>query len=62
MHFEDVNDQDVVYLEGSQGGTFLERQLLDVERFARLLAALRARALSRDDSLAAIEKQIAAFD
>ncbi len=61
VHFEDVKDQDVVYLEGSQGGTFLERQP-DVERFARLLAALNTRALSRGDSLAAIEKQIAALN
>jgi transcriptional regulator with XRE-family HTH domain len=60
VHFADANDQDVVYLEGSQGGTFLERQS-DVDRYTRLLEALRARALPRDDSLAEIDKQIAAL-
>jgi transcriptional regulator with XRE-family HTH domain len=58
MHFADANDQDVVYLEGSQGGTFLERQP-DVDRYTRLLEALRKQALPRDESLAVIDKQIA---
>jgi transcriptional regulator with XRE-family HTH domain len=60
VHFDDANDQDVVYLEGSQGGTFLERQP-EVDRYTRLLETLQAQALSRDDSLAAIDKQIAAL-
>jgi transcriptional regulator with XRE-family HTH domain len=58
VHFEDSNDQDVVYLESSQGGTFLERQS-EVDRYNRLLEALQAQALSRDESLAVIDKQIA---
>jgi transcriptional regulator with XRE-family HTH domain len=60
VHFDDANDQDVVYIEGSQGGTFLERQP-DVDRYAHLLEALRTQALSRGESLAAIDKQIAAL-
>ena len=60
VHFDDVKDQDVVYLEGSQGGTYLERQP-DVDRYTRVLEALQARALSRDDSIAAIDKQLAAL-
>ena len=60
VHFEDTKDQDVVYLEGSQGGTFLERQP-DVDRYTRLLEALRGQALSREESSAAVDKQIAAL-
>ena len=60
VHFEDTKDQDVVYLEGSQGGTFLERQP-DVDRYTRLIETLRAQALSREESSAAIDKQIAAL-
>lgn len=60
VHFEDPKDQDVVYLEGSQGGTFLERQP-DVDRYTRLLERLRVQALSREESSAAIDKQIAAL-
>jgi Domain of unknown function (DUF5753) len=60
VHFDDENDQGVVYLEGSQGGTFLERPI-DVDRYNGLLKVLRTQALSRDDSLAAIDKQIVAL-
>jgi hypothetical protein len=60
VHFDDVKDQDVVYLEGSQGGTFLERQA-DVDRYTTLVEALRGQALSREESAAAIDKQIAAM-
>jgi transcriptional regulator with XRE-family HTH domain len=57
VHFDDTKDQDVVYLEGSQGGTYLERQQ-DVDRFTRLLESLQGQAWSREESLAAIDRQI----
>lgn len=55
IHFADPGDQDVVYLEGNAGATYLEKPA-DVARYSRMVDDLWERVQSRDESLALLEK------
>ena len=55
IHFADPGDQDVVYLEGHAGTTYLEKPA-DVERYLSIVDGLWERVQSRDESVALLEK------
>ena len=55
IHFADPGDQDVVYLEGHAGATYLEKTA-DVERYLSIMDGLWERVQSRDESLDLLEK------
>jgi len=55
IHFDDPNDQDVVYLESHAGATYLEKPA-DVRRYSKIVDGLWERALSRDESMAMLEE------
>jgi transcriptional regulator with XRE-family HTH domain len=55
MRFADQGDQDVVYLEGQAGATYLERPA-DVARYAKIVDQLWDRVESRDESIALLER------
>lgn len=50
-------DQDVVYLEGRRGATYLETNA-DVERYEEKFSNLERLSLSREDSLARLDEEI----
>jgi hypothetical protein len=54
IHFRDTEDQDVVYLEGQAGGTYLERPN-DVAKYSKMINGLWERVGSREDTLALLE-------
>jgi transcriptional regulator with XRE-family HTH domain len=55
IHFADTGDQDVVYLEGQVGATYLERPA-DVVRYSKIVEGLWERVQSRDESIALLEE------
>ncbi len=55
IHFVDAEDQDIVYLEGHAGATYLEKAA-DVQRYGKIIADMWERVQSRDDSLALLDK------
>jgi transcriptional regulator with XRE-family HTH domain len=55
IHFKEENDQDVVYLEGHAGATYLEKAT-DVARYSKIVDGLWERVQSRDESMALLEK------
>jgi hypothetical protein len=55
IHFVDAEDQDIVYLEGQAGATYLEKEA-EVQRYKKIIANMWERVQSRDDSLALLEK------
>lgn len=57
ISFDDASDQDVVYLEGRSGATYLETDA-DVVRYNELFDALAAGSLSRNDSLTLVEEAV----
>ncbi len=60
IHFSDPGDQDVVYLEGHAGATYLEK-VADVERYSKILEGLWERVESRDESVALLEAHAEQF-
>jgi len=60
IHFSDPGDQDVVYLEGHAGATYLEKPG-DVARYAKIVDGLWERVLSRDESMATLEEHAEQF-
>jgi hypothetical protein len=60
IHFSDPSDQDVVYLEGHAGATYLEK-VADVERYSKIVEGLWERVESRDESLALLAAQAEQF-
>jgi hypothetical protein len=60
IHFDDPSDQDVVYLEGQVGATYLEKAS-DAARFSKIVEDLWERVQSRDESLALLEKHAEQF-
>lgn len=57
IRFDDPGDQDVVYLEGRSGATYLEVDQ-DVKRYDGLFDALADGSLSRQDSLRMVEEAV----
>ena len=57
VKFEDDEDQDVVYFEGREGATYLEKPS-DVERYDHKFDEIEAVSLNRADSLARIDEEI----
>jgi transcriptional regulator with XRE-family HTH domain len=55
VHFSDPGDQDVVYLEGHAGATYLEKPA-DVLSYSKIVDDLWELVQSRDESLALLEK------
>jgi transcriptional regulator with XRE-family HTH domain len=55
IHFADQGDQDVVYLEGQAGATYLEKPT-DVARYLKIVEDLWERVQSRDESIALLEE------
>ena len=61
IHFADPGDQDVVYLEGQVGATYLEKPS-DVSRFSKMLEGLWERVESREESIALLEQHAESFE
>ena len=55
IHFDDTGDQDIVYLEGQAGATFLEKPT-DAARYSKIMDELWDRVQSRDESMALLEE------
>jgi len=55
IQFADPGDQDVVYLEGQSGATYLEKPS-DVARYSKIIDQLWELVQSRDESLAMLEE------
>ena len=55
IHFTSAEDQDVVYLEGHAGATYLEKPT-DVYSYTKIVDHLWERVQSREDSLALLER------
>jgi len=55
IHFADQDDQDMVYLEGQAGATYLEKPN-DVARYRRIMDELWDRVESREASMALLEE------
>ena len=60
IHFADPGDQDVVYLEGHAGATYLEKPS-DVTRYSTIMDQLWERVQSRDESMTMLEEHAEQF-
>lgn len=55
IHFADEGDQDVVFLEGQAGASYIEKPT-DVARYQRIVDELWERVQGRDESMALLEE------
>ena len=55
IHFVDAEDQDIVYLEGQAGATYLEKEA-DVQRYKKIIADMWERVQSRDETLTLLDR------